>query len=109
VPISEHVVEYAVSLARATRPGDKTAQDAITRYLSWGAGPRAGQALVLAARCLAVLEGEPTPSAEHVRRLAPAVLRHRLVLNYTAASEGVDAEQILDKLLQVTEEPAYRS
>ncbi len=108
VPVSEYVVEYAVALARSTRPGDEACPASISNYISWGAGPRAGQALILASRCLAVLEGEPTPSAEHVRRLAPAVLRHRLVLNYTAASEGVDTEQILDNLLRVTKEPDYR-
>ncbi|MBL8746184.1 MAG: MoxR family ATPase [Phycisphaerae bacterium] len=108
VPVSEHVVEYAVALARATRPGDEACPKSIAHFISWGAGPRAGQALVLAARCLAVLEGEPTPSAEHVRRLAPAVLRHRIVLNYTAASEGVDTEQILDNLIRVIKEPEYR-
>lgn len=108
VPVSEHVVEYAVALARATRPGDEACPEPIRSLISWGAGPRAGQALVLASKCLAVLEGEPTPSAEHVRRLAPAVLRHRLVLNYTAASEGMDTEQILDNLIRSTKEPDYR-
>jgi MoxR-like ATPase len=108
IPVSDHVVEYAVALARATRPGDESASRSINTYVSWGAGPRAAQALVLASRCLAALEGEPTPSAEHVRRLAPAVLRHRLVLNYAATAERVDTEQILDILLRETPESDHR-
>jgi len=107
IPVSEHVVEYAVSLARATRPGDESCPAAIKRFVAWGAGPRTGQALVLAAKCLAALEGEPTPSCAHVARLAPAVLRHRLVLNYAASAEGVTAATVVEQLLRDIREPTY--
>lgn len=108
VPVTEHVVDYAVSLARATRPSDELCPAGIKKYIAWGAGPRTGQALVLGAKCLAALEGQPTPSAQHVSRLAPAVLRHRLVLNYAASADGVDVEQVVDKLLREVQQPAYQ-
>ncbi len=107
IPVSEHVVEYAVALARATRPGDETAPNAVQRYVSWGAGPRTGQALVLAARCLAALEGEPTPNAQHVQRLAAPVLRHRIVLNYAASADRVDVDALIGRLLHDVQQPAY--
>jgi len=108
VPVSEHVVEYAVSLARATRPDDASCPASVSKYIAWGAGPRTGQALILGARCLAALEGQPTPGAEHVMRIAPAVLRHRLVLNYTASAERVGTEEVLARLLKSVSQPAYK-
>src|SRR5690606_7886293 len=79
LPVSEHVVDYAVALVRATRPGQEGAAPIVERYVSWGAGPRTGQSLIAGARCLAALEGLATPGTSHVRRLAAATLRHRLV------------------------------
>lgn len=108
VPVSDHVVEYAVSLARASRPTDESCPASVKRFLAWGAGPRAGQAMLLAARCLAALEGEPTPTIQHVQRLAPAVLRHRLVTNYAAAAEGQDGEQLVERLVRETPEPGRK-
>lgn len=102
VPVAEHVIDHAVSLARATRPTDDLCPESVRQYVSWGAGPRAGQMLVLAAKCLAAMEGQPTPSAHHVQRLAPATLRHRLVLNYAASAEGVTADDIVDRVLRET-------
>ncbi|TVQ33329.1 MAG: MoxR family ATPase [Phycisphaeraceae bacterium] len=107
IPVSEHVVDYAVSLVRATRPEDETCPSSVKRFISWGAGPRAGQALLMATRCLAALEGEPTPGSHHVQRLAPAALRHRLVLNYAASAEGVDADRVIELLLRDTAQPSY--
>ncbi|HVZ94817.1 MAG TPA: MoxR family ATPase [Phycisphaerales bacterium] len=108
VPVSEHVVDYAVSLARATRPTDETCPAAVKKFIAWGAGPRTGQALVLGAKCLAALEGQPTPSAQHVARLAPAVLRHRIVLNYASAAEGIEVDQIVERLLREIQQPSYQ-
>jgi MoxR-like ATPase len=102
VPVAESVVDYAVALARASRPDDASCPAGVKRYVSWGAGPRAAQSLVLASRCLAALEGEPTPGPQHVQRLAPSVLRHRLVLNYAAAAEGVDADTIVERIVRET-------
>ena len=107
VPVSEHVVDYAVALTRSTRPKDEACPARLRGYIGWGAGPRAGQALILAARCLAALEGQPTPSVQHVQRLAPAVLRHRLVLNYAASADGVDVEQIIAHLIKEVPQPSY--
>ncbi len=100
IPISDHVVEYAVNLVRATRPDDELCPESVRRYVSWGAGPRAGQVIALGARCLAALEGEPAPARHHVQRMAPAALRHRLVLNYAASAEGVDSEEIVSRILR---------
>ena len=108
VPVSDHVVDYAVALARATRPADETCPKSIRRYIAWGAGPRTGQALILAAKCLAALEGQPTPSASHVERLAYSVMRHRLVLNYSASAEGINADRIVEILLQEVGQPTYQ-
>jgi len=107
VPVSEHVAEYAVRLARATRPDDDLCPEALRRLIRWGAGPRAGQVLLLGARCLAAMEGEPTPAPRHVRRIAPAALRHRLVLSYAAAGEGVGADEIVDRVLESAQPPSY--
>jgi MoxR-like ATPase len=95
VPASRHVVSYAVALARATRPGTEVSSDLATRYVQWGAGPRAGQHMVLAGKALAVMEGEPTVSARHIREAAPHVLRHRVLTNYQAAGEGMSTAEIV--------------
>ncbi len=107
MPASAHVVDYAVSLIRATRPGDSGAPPFVRQYVEWGAGPRAGQYLILGAKALAAMEGEPTPGCDHIRRIAAAVLRHRLVTNYTAAGDGVTPSDIVTKLLEAVREPSY--
>ncbi len=99
MPISEHVRDYTVALARASRPDDAAAPDAVREFVAWGAGPRAPQYLLLGARALAAMGGEPTPHCDHVRRIAPAVLSHRLVLSYAATGEGKTTQQIVDELL----------
>lgn len=108
IPVSEHVVAYAVALVRATRAGDDSKVDSVNRYVAWGAGPRTGQSLIAGAKCLAALEGLPTPGASHVRRLAPSALRHRLVLNYAAGSDGVNPDQVIERILEQVDEPDYR-
>jgi MoxR-like ATPase len=98
VPVSDHVVRYAVRLARATRGGDQ-APEFVGKWVSWGAGPRASQYLVLGAKTRAVLEGRFTPGIEDVKAVAPAVLRHRVVTNFTAEAEGIKPERIIQDLL----------
>ncbi len=99
IPISDAVVEYAVKLASKTRPGTEMAPDRVTEYLSWGAGPRASQYLVLGAKCHAAVHGSYAPDIENVKAVAPFVLRHRIVRNYKADAEGITEEQIIQELL----------
>ena len=100
IPVPEHVVEYAVDLVRATRPDDTTCPARVKPYIAWGAGPRAGQAMLFSARCLAALEGAPAPGVTHIQRVASPVLRHRLVLNYTAAAEGLSPDRIVEMIIE---------
>jgi MoxR-like ATPase len=104
VPVSEHLVSYAVRLARATRPGEPGNPDFIKSWVSWGAGPRAGQYMILAAKTRAILDGRPTPSVEDVRFAAIPVLRHRIVTSFNAEAEGVDTIAIINKLLEAVKE-----
>ena len=98
VPVAEHVVRYAVKLARSTRPeGDAPAF--IKNWVTWGAGPRASQYLVLGAKTRAVLAGRFAPGIDDVRAVAPMVLRHRIVTNFTAEAEGVKADRIVADLM----------
>ena len=101
IPVSEHVVRYAVRLARASRPGEHAAPF-IRDWVSWGAGPRAAQYLVLGAKSRAALSGRPTPSAEDVKAVAHAVLRHRIIPNFTAEADGISSLEIIAKLLEAT-------
>ena len=98
VPVTDHVVRYAVRLARATRGGDD-APAFVRQWVSWGAGPRASQYLVLGAKARAVLNGRFTPGVEDVRAVAPSVLRHRVVTNFTAEAEGVKPDRIIADLI----------
>jgi MoxR-like ATPase len=98
VPVADHVVRYAVRLARATRAGDQ-APALVKEWVSWGAGPRASQYLVLGAKTRAVLLGRYAPGIEDVKAVAPAVLRHRIVTNFTAEAEGVKPDRIIQELL----------
>jgi MoxR-like ATPase len=98
VPVTEHVVRYAVRLARATRGGDD-APPFVRQWVSWGAGPRASQYLVLGAKTRAVLHGRFAPGIEDVRAVAPSVLRHRVVTNFTAEAEGVKPDRIVADLV----------
>ncbi|MGY6560957.1 MAG: AAA family ATPase [Luteibaculaceae bacterium] len=98
VPIAENVVEYAVKLARKTRPLDQD-DEFVKKYIDWGAGPRASQYLVIAAKCNALLNGKYAPDIEDVRSVAGYVLRHRIVKNYRAEAEGLTVDSIIKKLL----------
>ncbi len=105
VPVSDHVLNYAVDLARATRPNRPESPSFINEWLTWGAGPRAGQYLILGAKARAVLRGRFNVSCEDVRQIAPAVLRHRIFTNFNADAEGIDADSIVEKLLGTVREP----
>jgi MoxR-like ATPase len=107
LPVSRHVVGYAVAIARATRPNSPASSDLATRYVQWGAGPRAGQHMVLAGKALAVLDGEPTVSARHIRQAAAHVLRHRVLTNYQAAGEGLATADIVTRIIEEISEPQY--
>ncbi len=99
VPVPDHVVRYAVELVRHTRPKEPSAPDFVQRQVAWGAGPRASQYLVLAAKARAILNGRYAASVEDVQALAPPVLRHRVLPNFQAESEGIDSGQIVESLL----------
>lgn len=100
VPVSDHLVKYAVDLARATRPGEPNAPDFIKNWVNWGAGPRASQYLILAAKTKAILEGRPTPGPEDVAFAAYPVLRHRIVTSFNAEADGVDTVEIIKRILE---------
>ena len=99
IPIADNVLEYAVSLASKTRPGTDLATSEVNNYISWGAGPRASQYLVLGAKCNAAIHGKYSPDIEDVKAIASFVLRHRIVRNYKAEAEGVSEEQVIGQLL----------
>jgi MoxR-like ATPase len=101
VPVADHIFNYAKRLARMTRPGTPEAADFASRWLVWGAGPRASLNLILAAKAHAVLQGRVHVSADDVAAVAPPVLRHRLVLNFTAQSEGITADSVVERLLSM--------
>jgi len=99
IPITDHVLEYAVSLAAKTRPGTPTATDEVNKFLSWGAGPRASQFLVVGAKCHAAISGKYSPDREDVQAVAESILRHRIVRNYKAEAEGISTEKLISNLL----------
>lgn len=99
IPVTDHVMEYAVKLASKTRPNTSMSVDKVNQYLSWGAGPRASQFLVLGAKCHAAINGKYAPDVEDVKAVAENVLRHRIVRNYKAEAEGISVEEIIKSLL----------
>ncbi len=104
LPVSDHVVDYAVSLVRATRPKEQGTPAFINDWLTWGAGPRAAQYLVLGAKAKAILSGRLNVSCDDVRKVAKPVLRHRLFTNFNADAEGVSPDQVVDKLIEAVPE-----
>lgn len=99
IPVTDRVLEYAVSLAAKTRPGTPAATTEVNQFLSWGAGPRASQYLVLGAKCHAALSGKYSPDVEDVQAIAEPILRHRIVRNYKAEAEGMSLEKLIRNLL----------
>lgn len=98
VPIADNVVEYAVNLVGKTRPQGGTAPEIVKNYVDWGAGPRASQNLVLAAKAHAVVNGKFSPDIENIQAVALGILRHRVIKNYKAEAEGISEEQIIKNL-----------
>lgn len=99
IPVADNVIEYAVSLVGKTRPKGDTAPDIIKEYIDWGAGPRASQNLILAAKTHAAVNGKYSPDIEDVKAVATGILRHRIIKNYKAEAEGYTEESIIDKIL----------
>jgi MoxR-like ATPase len=100
VPVADHVFAYAKRITRMTRPGTPEAADFVGKWLTWGAGPRASMNLILAAKAHAVLRGHFHVSADDVAAVAPPILRHRLIANFTAQSEGISVEDVVRKVIQ---------
>jgi MoxR-like ATPase len=101
VPVGDHVFDFALAIARATRPGEQGASDFVRHWLTWGAGPRAGQFMILGAKARALMHGRLHATIEDVLAVASPVLRHRLVPSFNADAEGVTVEQIIDKVLSL--------
>lgn len=99
VPIADNVLEYAVKLVSKTRPNTELATPKINEFISFGAGPRAGQFLILGAKCHALIHGNYSPDIDNVKAVAKDVLRHRLIKNYKAEAEGVSVENIIESLM----------
>ena len=98
IPVADNVVEYAVKIVGKTRPKAATVADLVKQYIDWGAGPRASQNLILAAKTHAVIQGKFSPDIEDVQAVAISILRHRIIKNYKAEAEGVSEEQIIKSL-----------
>jgi MoxR-like ATPase len=105
IPVSDYVVKYVARLVRATRPKDGTAPDFVKTMVDWGAGPRAGQFLILGGKAFAAMEGRYNVSVADVRRVAVPVLRHRIGCNFAAGSEGIDSVEIIRRLVEAVPEP----
>ncbi len=98
IPVADNVIEYAVSMVAKTRPNNEAAVDLVKNYIDWGAGPRASQNLILAAKTHAAINGKFSPDIENVQAVATSILRHRIIKNYKAEAEGVTEEQIIKSL-----------
>jgi MoxR-like ATPase len=105
VPASDHIIKYVARLIRATRPKDPAAPEIAKQMIDWGAGPRAGQSLILGGKAMAAMEGRFSVAIDDIKKVAIPVLRHRISTNFQASAEGVTNEQIIQKLLQVVPEP----
>jgi MoxR-like ATPase len=100
LPVSDHVLKYAVDLVRLSRPNAENADPEIKKWVSWGAGPRASQYLVLGAKAVAAMDGRLSPAEEDVRRVAHIVLRHRILVSFAAEAEGITSAEIVSRLLK---------
>ena len=100
IPAATNVIDYALRLVRATRPDDASAPQPVREWVKWGAGPRAGQSLLLGAKAAALIDGRSVPSLDDVRSVAAPVLRHRVLLNFQAEADGLDADQLIGRLLE---------
>jgi MoxR-like ATPase len=105
VPVSDYLLSYVQNLVRATRPGREDAPDFVKEYISWGAGPRAGQYLIVGAKARALTHGRLNVSPDDVSAIAHPVMRHRIGLNFNAEAEGIVTDEIIDRLLEVVRPP----
>ncbi len=105
VPVSEYVIQYVSRLVRASRPKDATAPPFVRKMVDWGAGPRAGQALIMGAKAFAAMDGRYMASISDIREAAVPVMRHRIACNFAAQAEGVDSVAIVQRLLETVPEP----
>ena len=99
LPAAENVIDYAMRVVRATRPGDETAPAVVRQWVKWGAGPRAGQALLLGAKARALMSGRSVPALDDLTAIALPVLRHRVLLNFQAEADGVTADQVIQQIV----------
>ena len=99
LPVTDNLLQYAVSLVAKTRPNSNKAADIVKQYIQWGAGPRASQFILMAAKCHAAINGKYAPDIVDVKAVAKPVLRHRLVKNYKAEAEGMSIDQIIELIL----------
>ena len=109
VPVAEHVFVYARDLVRASRPNQPEATAMVKKCVSWGAGPRAGQSLILAAKARAVLQGRYHAGIADIRHVAKPVLRHRIVTTFHAEAEGVDADKVIEHLIEAVSAPSEKA
>ena len=105
IPVADVILQYAARLVRASRPDEKDATKVVKQYVRWGAGPRAGQALILGAKANCLLDGRHAVTPADIRRVAHPVLRHRILLNFAAEAEGLSAEKMVDDLLEKVPAP----
>lgn len=98
IPVADNVIEYAVTMVGKTRPNSESATDLVKNYIDWGAGPRASQNLILAAKTHAAIQGKFSPDIENVQAVATSILRHRMIKNYKAEAEGISEETIIKSL-----------
>ena len=99
IPVNDNVIEYAVGLAAKTRPETDLASEKVQQYISWGAGPRASQFMLLGAKCYAAIRGKYSPDIEDIKAVAKPILRHRIIRNYKAEAEGISVDDIIDSIL----------
>ena len=99
LPLTDNVLQYAVSLVAKTRPKSDKAAEVVKQYIEWGAGPRASQFIIMAAKCHAAINGKYAPDIEDVKAVAKPILRHRIVMNYKAEAEGMSVDQIIESIL----------
>jgi len=107
VPVADHVVRYAMQLARSTRVGDPGVPDFVSRYVRWGAGPRAGQYMILGGKARAVLNGRYYVATDDIRHVASPVLRHRIITNFNAEAEGVTTDDLIGRLIDHVPAPEH--
>ena len=101
IPISDHLINFAVKFVHSTRPDDKNAESVTKKYINWGAGPRASSYLVMAAKAKAAMSNKPSPDMDDMISVIKPVLRHRIIPNFNAEAEGIKSDNILDDLLKL--------